>query len=104
MNAPIIILPADEHPLPQPIVPVAMYSIDKLTEILTFSKALIYEGISEGWFPSGIKLFPRMVRWRGDFIRAWQDELFKLKPSADGLSVSDKAKLAAFLKAEGIAA
>ena len=52
-----------------------LINIKQVSEILGISRSTIYKRISEGSFPSPVRVGPRAVRWSVDVVEVWRDGL-----------------------------
>lgn len=58
----------DGHPTPYTLL-----DLSEVEPIVGFRRTTIKKMCAEGEFPQGVKIGPRMIRWRSDEIEAWLD-------------------------------
>ncbi|MDZ7840406.1 MAG: AlpA family phage regulatory protein [Gammaproteobacteria bacterium] len=52
-----------------------MIRIGEVCDFVGVCRTTIYRWVSEGTFPSPVRISERAVRWRVDEIEAWRDAL-----------------------------
>lgn len=55
--------------------PGALIRISDVCELLSVSRATIYRWVSQGAFPTPVRVNAGSVRWRADELEAWRDRL-----------------------------